>query len=279
VENLVGFAAGAAVDALFSEIPLYASTNVWLRVTNPLNPRFAVPSFVTTFAVSKGAIKLFGKGFDYKGLGFDGLAAAVAGKAASDYCEVLVAQLPNRLVFTRPNYLVRPYLFETIQKGLDSLFADDIGAKYHMFLGNAVRVSDLLKDPSVRSVVQGHNKQGEVLKALNETTQIVDAKAYESLSVQVHSAQEKDDESLRQRSGSEGQNLAMSQAAARLTASQIQEDRRRQEAQENVSKTDPNSRVPGMPPQPSPPPMPANRTYAPCPAGSPCPIIISTPNK
>ena len=255
VETLSGLAAGAAVDALFAEVPLYAATNVWLRVTNPLNPRFAVPSFVSTFRVSKGVIKLFGAGFDYNGLGFDGMAAALAGTVASQYCEVFLAKLPNRLVFSKPNYLLRPYLFETIQTSPDILFADDIAMHYQLYLGKTVKVSEVLADPRVRALMQGSERQVAVLKTFVDASQNLDAQAYERLAAEVREAQERDNLSLRQRRDAENQNMALSAAIGHRTVWQRGEDQRLDQERHNVNNaaTDPNILVPGLPrlvPQP-----------------------------
>lgn len=277
VETLTGLAAGAAVDALFAEVPLYAATNAWLRVTDPLNPRFAVPSFVTTYAVSKGTIKLFGEGFNYKGLGFDGMAAAVAGGVAAEYCELLVAKLPNRVVFTRPNYLVRPYLFETIQMSPGVLLADDIAIHHQLYLGKAVRVDQLMKNPAIRPLIQGQERQAGTLNEYNDAVLTLEARAHEGLSAQVLEAQKRDNQSSQERAAAEGLNLSVSAATARLSASQRATDEAAAKAKENVTKSDPNSHVPG-PEQPTPQPPPTSgQPVDRCPGGVPCPVITTTP--
>lgn len=273
VETLTGAAAGAAVDALFAEVPLYTATNVWLRVTNPLNPRFAVPSFVTTFAVSKGAVKLFGEGFNYKGLGFDGIAAAVAGGLADEYCEVLVAKIPNRVVFSRPNYLVKPYLFETIQFSPEALYSDQLGTKYQLYLGRAVNVDQILHDPAVSIVARGSQQQSATLKTLSDSNASIDAKSYQELSSQIKAAQERDETSASQRGMPEATNIATSQSTQQANAAQIAEDKRRKEEQDRVSKDDPNQHVPGLPPQPTPPPSTVTKKDENCPTEEPCPVI------
>jgi len=248
VETLVGFVATKAVDALFAEVPVSAATAAWLRVTNPLNPRFAVPTFVTTYAVSKGAVKLFGEGFKYKGVGLDGISGILTGTIASNYCEVFIAQLPNRYVFRKPNYLLKPRLFETIQVDPDKLFTDELGLHYRTYLTNTVDIQKVIHDPAFRDLRTASKNNSELRKAVSAVSEPAIQQAAELRGEHIKVAETRDEESTRQRKTTEGISQASSQQTANNSDAQRREDRRRKEAEQNVTKQDPNAQVPGTPP-------------------------------
>jgi len=171
VGTVSGVAAGVAVDAVLAEIPIAAGATVWLRVTSPVNPWLAGPSFLGTFAVSKGAVRLVGSGFT----GFDGLAAGVAGHLTSDYCEVLIAHMPNHYSIGAPDYIFHPIVFEGISMRPDELMEDELSLKYQLYLGRAVKTSTLRNDPRYRELNLKMSATNSVLKTVRgDASQIRD---------------------------------------------------------------------------------------------------------
>jgi len=164
VGTVSGVAAGAAVDALLAEVPIAAGATVWLRVTSPVNPWIAGPSFFGTFAVSSGAVRLVGKGFT----GFDGLAVAAGYHVASDYCEVLIAHMPNHYSIGTPDYTYHPIVFEGLSVTPDRLFEDELSMRYQLYLGQAVKTSTLRHDPRYRELNNKMSVTNVSLKTVRE---------------------------------------------------------------------------------------------------------------
>lgn len=268
IETLTGLAASKAVDALFAEVPIASATAAWLRVANPLNPKLAVPTFLTTYAVSKGTVRLFGAGFNYKGIGFDGIAAWVTGTIASNYCEAFIAKLPNRYVFRRPNYLLKPLLFETIQVSPDRLFTDELAMHYQTYLTNTVNVKQVLQDPAFRGLESAKTSNGEIRRSLSTTAQGDVKQALIVRGEQETVAKQQDDKSAQQRAITTGMSQTQSDNKRRTSDAQIAEDNRRKKAQENVTKSDPNQQVPGVPPPNQQPGAPKTNPSNSCPPGS-----------
>jgi hypothetical protein len=165
VGGVSGLAAGMAVDALLVEFPVAAGVSVWLTATSPLNPWMAGPSFMGTFAVSKTAVTFLGGGPKYTG--FDGLAAGVAGHLASDYCEVLIAHMPNRYIIGQPDYVFHPVVFEGVSLSPDRLLEDELSIRYQLYLGRAIKTSTLRRDPRYREQMSALSS---VLKTVRDNT-------------------------------------------------------------------------------------------------------------
>lgn len=164
VGGVSGLAAGLAVDAVLAEFPIAAGASVWLSTTSPVNPWMAGPSFMATFAVSKTAVTFLGGGPPYTG--FDGLAAGIAGHLASDYCEVLIAHMPNRYVVGEPDYFFHPVLFEGISVSPNQLLEDELSIRYQLYLNRAVKSSTLRHDPRYRELNLKMSAMNSVLKTV-----------------------------------------------------------------------------------------------------------------
>jgi hypothetical protein len=164
IGTVSGVSAGIAVDALLAEVPIAAGATAWLRVTSPVNPWIAGPSFFGTFAVSSGAVRLVGKGFT----GFDGLAVAAGYHLTSDYCEVLIAHMPNHYSIGTPDYTYHPIVFEGISVTPDRLFEDELSMRYQLYLGQAVKTSALRHDPLYRELNNKMSATTALLKTVRE---------------------------------------------------------------------------------------------------------------
>jgi hypothetical protein len=152
VDNAAGgIAAGMAVEALLGDLPLAAGTAAWLRVTSPLNPWIAGPSFYGAFAVSEKALEFV---------------KDTIGDAAGNYCEVLIAHMPNHYTIGESDYVYHPVVFEGISVSPDYLFQDELSMRYQLYLGRAIKASTLRHDPRYRELTLKMSAMNSVLKTV-----------------------------------------------------------------------------------------------------------------
>jgi hypothetical protein len=71
---------------------------------------------------------------------------SIPGGMAGDYCELFISRLPQTIVLNRPNYVLRPKLFESLATNPDSFLADEFVARYRLYLGTTVRATTVQHD-------------------------------------------------------------------------------------------------------------------------------------
>jgi hypothetical protein len=235
-----GIAAGLAVEAILGDLPLAAGTTVWLKMTSPINPWIAGPSFYAAFAVSEKAVEFV---------------KDTLGDVAGNYCEVFIAHMPNHYTIGEPDYVYHPVVFEGISVSPDRLFQDELSMRYQMYLGRAIRTSTLRNDPRYRDLKMTMSAKDSELKAVRDSTaQVRDANATK----QSESAQQWDTvEAARKKEidGYEAGNLGMSTATKYAGDQQRAQEERQREAQKRVTPGPSGQpQVPGAPPLQPPPP-------------------------